>query len=278
MRPKAQKAIHIRPEDPRGDVFSKSTFQFITLFGQEALKNFSLFTATRLSATFPYFMPISSIFTPERRRAVDAGYYDNYGVSLATRWLEWTLKDPQRRKWLSKSVSNILVIQIRDTVPPLTQNHTSQGDKSNSGTGIWGRLAQASENLTGPLLALFQYRESSQLFNNDEQLAEVLNGFNSEFNDKHFASTILFQLEHSASLSWTLSEKELQDIKNATQTSDFLEQLDAVEELLATKPSKQEQIEMHPCLTGSATESPAENIVEQIIPDITNTAIDKTKG
>ncbi|WP_372574966.1 hypothetical protein [Ruegeria jejuensis] len=47
-----------------------------------ARSSFSMATAVRMSATFPYISPALSLPAQPRQRVVDAGYYDNYGVSL----------------------------------------------------------------------------------------------------------------------------------------------------------------------------------------------------
>ena len=40
-----------------------------------------------MSATFPFASPAVSLPMDVPRRVVDAGYYDNYGVDLATSWI-----------------------------------------------------------------------------------------------------------------------------------------------------------------------------------------------
>ena len=61
-------------------------FEWITLFPDRA-DRFKLSTAVRTSASFPFFSPATTLPTLPRRRVVDAGYYDTYGVSLAASWL-----------------------------------------------------------------------------------------------------------------------------------------------------------------------------------------------
>lgn len=212
---------------PQPEHFSTSALEFRTLFGEAAIQDLSLFTATRLSATFPYVMPISSLPTNPRRRAVDAGYYDNYGVSLATSWLEWTLDDPERRAWLESSVSRVLVIQIRDHRPSATRPVSpTQGPTG----GTLGRIALAFESLTGPVQALLQSR-ASQIFHNDDRLADILRDFN-RIESLPLASTVTFELQSRASLSWALSQAEKAEIASYTQRQDFQDQVASVKAFL----------------------------------------------
>ncbi|MEL6715368.1 MAG: patatin-like phospholipase family protein, partial [Planctomycetota bacterium] len=76
---------------------SVSALEFDHLFPGELAK-LPLRTAARMSATFPVVSPAASLPTSPRRRVVDAGYYDNFGVDLAIRWLEHALTeaDPAR--------------------------------------------------------------------------------------------------------------------------------------------------------------------------------------
>ena len=49
--------------------------------------SFNLANAARMNATFPLISPAVSLPTVPERRVVDAGFYDNYGVSLAAAYL-----------------------------------------------------------------------------------------------------------------------------------------------------------------------------------------------
>ena len=49
--------------------------------------SFTLATAVRMNATFPLVSPAVSLPTRPARRVADAGYYDNYGISLVAAYL-----------------------------------------------------------------------------------------------------------------------------------------------------------------------------------------------
>ena len=56
---------------------------------------FKLSTAVRMNASFPYFSPAAALPTDPVRHVVDAGYYDNYGTTVATKWIN------EHAEWLS---------------------------------------------------------------------------------------------------------------------------------------------------------------------------------
>ncbi len=57
--------------------------EFFALFGGWH-ESFRLATAVRMNASFPYVSPAVSLPGEPARRVVDAGYFDNYGVYIAT--------------------------------------------------------------------------------------------------------------------------------------------------------------------------------------------------
>jgi hypothetical protein len=184
-----------QPAVPAPTFQSRSAVEASCLF-PETWRNVSLLEAARASATFPFVMPISSLPTHPRRRLVDAGYYDNYGVGLAAAWLEATLADEERRKWLGKR-SGVLVIQIRDGVLfhslPL------------------GTLEKESrrivEQTLGPAQAVLGFSNAVQLYENDEDLAKALGSIQKAFPSMPVA-TVSFEFGGTAPLSWTLSTAE----------------------------------------------------------------------
>src|SRR5206468_2542533 len=78
--------------------------EFFKQFRRAPLK---LSTALRMNAAFPFVSPAVNLPTDPPRRVLDAGYKENYGVELATEWLE------KHRQWLSKNTSGVILIQIR---------------------------------------------------------------------------------------------------------------------------------------------------------------------
>jgi hypothetical protein len=92
-----------------GENHSVEALELFRMF-PDAISTFRVSTAARMSASFPYFGPAVSLPTIPRRRVVDAGYYDNYGVSLASSWLF----SGSNQAWIRSHCDRILLIQIRD--------------------------------------------------------------------------------------------------------------------------------------------------------------------
>jgi hypothetical protein len=180
----------------------------------EAQDTFTVATAARLSASFPYIGPAVSIPTVPRRRVVDAGYYDNYGVSLAASWLF----SGSNELWL-RQFKDILFIQIRDGVE---EGHRQLRDVNANPSYSW----RVFEELTSPPEGLFSARAASSSFRNDGQL-ELLGlflklrqgqtGENWQVLTWKEADFLVanFELEKQASLSWYLTDGERSAIASA---------------------------------------------------------------
>src|SRR5262249_15464673 len=142
--------------------YSLSALEFFQLFpGAWAFK---VSTAARMNASFPFVSPAVDLPTQPRRRVVDAGYYDNYGVNLAARWLA------QHADWLQQETAGVVLIQIRDSVSDLRLF----ADKP---ARSWS-LASGLEWLSGPLTGAASAREAQMTFNNDALLEALSNRLN----------------------------------------------------------------------------------------------------
>ncbi|MDX2063905.1 MAG: hypothetical protein SFY70_12655 [Bacteroidia bacterium] len=63
----------------------------------------------RMNASFPYVLPFAELPTDPRTEVLDAGVIDNFGTTLAVRFL-FTFRD-----WISRNTSGVLIVQVRDT-------------------------------------------------------------------------------------------------------------------------------------------------------------------
>ena len=87
-------------------LYPRSAIEFFRIY-PDAWPTFSLQTAVRMSATFPLASPAVSLPFDPPRRVVNAGYYDNYGVDLATSWIY------VHQEWIRENTSGVALIQIR---------------------------------------------------------------------------------------------------------------------------------------------------------------------
>jgi hypothetical protein len=120
-----------------------------------------LATAARMSASFPYFSPAVSLPTRPRRRVVDAGYYDNYGVGLAAAWLF----SGSSREWVRANFDRILFLQIRDGLTEEERQLRKLVEYSTTS------LTRSAEELTSPPEGLYSAGFAASSFRNDGQLA-----------------------------------------------------------------------------------------------------------
>jgi hypothetical protein len=189
-------------------------------------KPMKLVTAVRMSASFPVFSPVVSLPTTPRRRLVDAGYYDNYGISMSSAWLF----TDRNMDWLRNHVGPICVIQVRDGVSE-DQRALRQPIAEPSNL-----ISRALEELTTPPEGLFNAREASSSFRNDGQLkllAKFYNG-NYAFDDalsvsrrgKLFVAT--FEYPSQAPLNWHLSTTVVSDMQEKARSNDLKNKVDAI--------------------------------------------------
>ena len=96
-----------------GPTTSHTAVEFYRLFPHA--DGFRLSTAVRMNASFPYFSPSAALPTNPVRHVVDAGYYDNYGTTVATRWVahhaDW-LSTPSRKGGVAKP-AEVILLQVR---------------------------------------------------------------------------------------------------------------------------------------------------------------------
>jgi hypothetical protein len=217
------------PGGPRAEQYgynhSIEALELFRLF-PPARKKLTVAMAVRMSASFSYFSPAVSLPTAPRRRVVDAGYYDNYGVSLTAAWL----LDQENQDWIKKkSVRRVLFIQIRDGVTEQQrQLKLAQPDHSDS-------VSRSCEELTSPIEGMSNARVSSSSFRNDGQLkllgqVEKLREMASHGVDRRPDPRLTYETEPSmvanfeceadVSLSWYLSKREQSDINQSGREID----------------------------------------------------------
>jgi hypothetical protein len=189
------------------EVFSLSAVEFFRLF--PAAHEFPVSTAVRMSASFPWVSPAVSLPTLPPRRVVDAGYYDNYGVNLASLWLT------KVRAWLVENTSGIVVIQIRDHVSQEARVEIDF-DRTSSVSALdrltWHAhkelLTPGLQAVSTPLSGVSAARQWTMSFRNDEQV-DLLDLLFDESNSDFFR-TVVFECPVEVSLNWKLTKDEKQ--------------------------------------------------------------------
>jgi predicted acylesterase/phospholipase RssA len=204
------------------ECYSREALELFRLF-PEASATLRLSTAVRMSAAFPFFGPAVPLPLAPRRRLVDAGYYDNYGVSLSAAWLFST----NNRPWLLKNCSSILLIQIRDGLDDAQRTLADLPPDGSTGLG------RSVEEFSSPFEGLFSARVASSSFRNDGQL-ELLSQFMRERTEDlnrpggsgaggsqrpaqayRYFQVVNLEFPERVALSWHLSEMEKKRVRHA---------------------------------------------------------------
>ena len=205
------------PTDPEGfALLSREGVEFFKLFPDAT--QFTLATAARMSASFPYVMPAVSLPTNPPRRVVDAGYYDNFGVGIVASWLFNHLE------WVKEHTSGVVVVQIRDGVSEAGRKREEVLDSFPS---LAGRGLQW---LTTPPAGLWSSRMAANAFRNDNLLHLLDDFFLAKGFPRGFFATVAFELEagDDVALNFTLSEPEVAAIKRAVEKPGYKHRAEAL--------------------------------------------------
>jgi hypothetical protein len=187
--------------------------------------NISLATAARLSASFPYISPAAVLPTRPRRRAVDAGYYDAYGLDLLCNLLREALLHPGP---LLARVSGILLVQIRDNVSQLSINPDRETVPMDTVGSQPGALARGLEGVTTPVSGALAGREAVSLFRSDAQLETLCRLYAQASGNPDFLTTTIFDFRGEASLSWYLTGAETQGLREQAESPGINGKLQAI--------------------------------------------------
>jgi hypothetical protein len=197
--------------------YSLSALELFQLF-PDAWSKFQLGTGARMNASFPYVSPAVDLPTSPRRRVVDAGYYDNYGIKTATAWIY------HHKAWLEKNTSGIVLIQVRDLASERRRLFPA-GQASDENSWGWYR---GIEWLTGPLVGASSARESVMSFRNDEQVETLSDLFNAS-KGKDFFTTVVFSFGEEIALNWYLGQAGNDRVKSDWNEGRNQEALKALE-------------------------------------------------
>jgi predicted acylesterase/phospholipase RssA len=178
---------------------------------------FALSTAIRMSASFPFLSPAVSLPTKPRRRVVDAGYFDNYGVSLAAA----VLFSKKNTDWVRENVSKVVVLQIRDGQSDDERQLRVIPDAKRA-KGVGSLLSRSLEEITSPLEGLSNARVGTCSFRNDG-LLELLSVYFEQIRNEpasgdlpqanRFFTVVNFEFPGHVALSWHMSKGEQEQIR-----------------------------------------------------------------
>lgn len=197
---------------------------FQRLFEKHGGKDLRFLSALRMSATFPYITPNTTLPTDPPVSIMDAGISDNFGLSDAIRFLY------AFREWIAENTSGVVIVSIRDspklnTISPVVKQ----------------TLVDA---LTQPISTVYNNFENFQDINSDLAISYAHKWFKGDIAriDIQYLSEdyvpILQKMDSirqnnaRASLSWRLTTREKQNIVNAIYLEPNQEQIQKLNQLL----------------------------------------------
>lgn len=99
---------------------SYENIDFQSFFANSNVDSLRFSSVMRMSATFPFVLPMISMPTIPKMQLMDAGLRDNYGGKVTMEYL-YELQD-----WIKKNTSGVVILQIRDTKKLLNGDELNQ--------------------------------------------------------------------------------------------------------------------------------------------------------
>lgn len=201
-----------------------SGVDFISLFEHQGGNNLRFLSALRMSASFPYITPNTSLPSEPSLKIMDAGISDNFGLTDAVRFV-YAYKD-----WIAENTSGIVFLSIRDS-PKLG----SIADKINQ---------NIVDDFTQPISNVYNNFENFQDINSDMLISHAKSWLKADIDridiqyEQESYVTILQEMDSlrmnnaRASLSWRLTSREKYSIITSINSKENQEELNKLRELL----------------------------------------------
>lgn len=194
------------------------------LFSELQGDSLRFLSALRMSATFPYITPNTTLPTNPPIEIMDAGISDNFGLTDAVRFLY------AFREWIEENTSGIVVVSIRDS-PKLSTISEKKGQT-------------IIDNFSQPISSVYNNFENFQDITSDNLLGYAKSWFHAPIDRidiQYQAETyvdILNEMDSirqnnaRASLSWRLTEREKEGVVENINTERNKEELAKLKGLL----------------------------------------------
>jgi hypothetical protein len=201
-----------------------SGVDFMRLFEQQGASDLRFLSALRMSATFPYITPNTTLPTDPPIQIMDAGISDNFGLSDAVRFVF------AFREWIAENTSGIVFVSIRDS-PKLGTISPKEGQT-------------VMDAITQPISSVYNNFENFQDITSDmlighshEWFANNIYRVDIQYQAEKYVP-ILQQMDSirqnnaRASLSWRLTTREKENIVTNLASEANQAQLKKLKQLL----------------------------------------------
>jgi hypothetical protein len=167
-------------------------------------------SALRMSATFPFIMPMVTLPTSPQIHLMDAGIRDNYGIKIALNYLF------SNQNWIEKNTSGVILLSIRDTKKILKNERYPHVSLINK--------------LTLPFGNMYNNFPRTQDFDQEQMLRTAVKAIKTPIDVVSF--NLRENEKDKISLSWHLTRDEKNKIKNALNSSQNQQALFKLKKLL----------------------------------------------
>ncbi len=194
------------------------------LFKDQGAEQLRFLSALRMSATFPYITPNTTLPTRPAIQIMDAGISDNFGISDAVRFLFAFYE------WIEENTSGVVILSIRDS-PKL-------------GEIVETKTQTILDGISQPISTVYNNFENFQDIGNDTYLsfakswfAKPIERIDIQYQIESYAPVLnqvdsLRQNNARASLSWRLTAREKEGIVDNIYTDANLQQMEKLKSLL----------------------------------------------
>ncbi len=201
-----------------------SGVDFQRMFQKHGGERLRFLTALRMSATFPYITPNTTLPTHPPIQIMDAGISDNFGIADAVRFMY------SFREWIAANTSGVVILSVRDS-PKLAPVSEEKGNT-------------LMDDFTQPIASVYNNFENFQDITNDNLIGYARTWFKGPIDRvdiQYFPlsySDILQNMDsirqHSvrASLSWRLTSKEKRDVVETLNTTPNQREMERLVKLL----------------------------------------------
>ena len=201
-----------------------SGIDFHRFFKQHDSEDLRFLSALRMSATFPYITPNTTLPTEPPIQIMDAGISDNFGMSDAVRFLY------AFREWVKENTSGVVFVSIRDS-PKLRQIN----EKSSQ---------TIMDNMTQPISSVYNNFENFQDITSDLLIGQAhswlplpIDRVDIQYQSENYTSVLqkmdsIRNNSARASLSWRLTTREKQGIVNNIHSDKNREAIEKLVRLL----------------------------------------------
>ena len=184
--------------------------EFSRFFKNQGADSLWFSSALRMNSTFPYIAPIVSLPSNPSIEIMDAGFRDNYGMSIALKYV-YTF-----RNWISTNTSGVIILQTRDT-------HKQVSIEKNSPNSLINTIANPVGNIVSNMFNM-------QDFNHDQLIQYAGSWFDGPID------VIDLQLKSddasNISMSWHLTSKEKIRIRESVKLPENQQAISKLKQLL----------------------------------------------